>query len=225
MSAPAGAELAYETIREAIVEGRYPPGCRLVEARVAEELELSRTPVREAIRRLDAEGLVVTQRNRGAVVRELTVEDVRDLYELRIRLESYAAELAATRITPTELVGLHEEVDRFSALVPRVDGTVGSLRALGDANRAIHDRIVEASHHQRLGAMLRRAVDIPLVFRAFRSFERPELERSDLFHRLIASAIDSRDGRRASRLMAEHIAQGLDGVLTSMRGRNDPTDD
>jgi DNA-binding GntR family transcriptional regulator len=223
VSALAGAELAYERIREAIVEGRYEPGRRLVEARVAEELDLSRTPVREAIRRLDAEGLVVTERNRGAVVRELSVEDVRDLYELRIRLESYAAELAATRIAPLELVQLEADVDRFSALVAKADGTVGSLRQLGAANRAIHDRIVDASHHQRLGAMLRRAVDIPLVFRAFRSFGRSELERSDLFHRLIASAIEQRDGRRAGRLMAEHIAQGLDAVLTSMHEKGNPT--
>ncbi len=94
-----GAELAYEQVRAAIVENRYPPGQRLVEQRIAEELGLSRTPVREALRMLEAEGLVVSERNRGAMVRPLSATEVVDLYGLRIRLESYAVEVATERAT------------------------------------------------------------------------------------------------------------------------------
>ena len=72
---------------------------------------------------------------------------------------------------------------------------------------------VRGAHHARLAAMLRRTVDIPLVFGAFRSFDQAEMERSDLFHRLIADAITAGDGPRAARLMAEHVAQGRDAVL------------
>ena len=84
-------------MRAAIVENRYPPGQRLVEQRIAEELGLSRTPVREALRMLEAEGLVVSERNRGAMVRPLSSTEVDDLYGLRIRLESYAVEVATER--------------------------------------------------------------------------------------------------------------------------------
>ena len=85
MSAPApvaGVAHAYEQVRAAIVENRYPPGRRLVEQRIAAELGLSRTPVREALRMLEAEGLVVSERNRGAMVRPLSSTEVEDLYGL-----------------------------------------------------------------------------------------------------------------------------------------------
>src|SRR5689334_24083599 len=89
-----GAAHAYAKVRQAIVENRYPPGHRLVEQRIAEELGLSRTPVREALRMLQAEGLVVSERNRGSMVRPLSETEIVDLYGLRIRLESYAVEMA-----------------------------------------------------------------------------------------------------------------------------------
>lgn len=210
-------ELAYEQIRRAIVEGEFVPGQRLVEQKVAEQYDLSRTPVREAIRRLEAEGLVVVERNRGAVVRELSVDDVVDLYELRARLEAYAAELAAARITATELAALHDAVDGFgvaAAATPPAPA-IERARSVNDANRHVHAAIVRGAHHDRLAAMLRRTVDIPLVFGAFRSFGPAEMARSDLFHRLIAEAIAAGDGPRAARLMTEHVAQGRDAVLAS----------
>jgi len=96
-STVAGAAQAYQHLRAAIVENRYPPGHRLVEQQLAAELGLSRTPVREALRKLEAEGLVVSERNRGAMVRPLSSTEVVDLYGLRIKLESYAVELATER--------------------------------------------------------------------------------------------------------------------------------
>lgn len=213
----AAVERAYERIRAAIVEGRYTPGQRLVEQTVAEEFDLSRTPVREAIRRLDAEGLVVTERNRGAMVRAVSVDEVLDLYELRARLEAYAAELAAERMSDDELAELAAAVDSFGAVLAANPVTgLDDIRSLNDANRRIHSGIVEGAHHVRLGTMLSRAVDIPLVFQAFRSFERAELERSDLFHRLILEALQRRNGARAGRLMREHILQGLDAVIEGL---------
>lgn len=207
--------MAYERIRSAIVESRYAPGQRLIEQKIAEEFELSRTPVREAIRRLEAEGLVVAERNRGAVVRSISADEVRDLYELRGRLESYAAELAAVRISDEQLGRLRAAVSEFHVLALDVASAPPDLehvRRISEANRQIHDVIVESAHHERLSTMLARTVDIPLVFRAFRSFSADELGRSDLFHGLILEAIEARDSARAARLMAEHISQGLDAI-------------
>ena len=221
-TATAGSAQAYAALRAAIVENRYPPGHRLVEQRIAEELGLSRTPVREALRLLEAEGLVVSERNRGAMVRLLSTTEVADLYGLRIRLESYAVEVATERATEPELLELVEAADLFSAVrqtasPDAIDG-LSRTRQLHEANRRFHDGILTAARHRRLEAMLARTVDIPLVFQAFRSFGEAEIERSDTFHHLIVEAMCRRDGGRASALMAEHIAQGRDAVLDAMVG-------
>jgi DNA-binding GntR family transcriptional regulator len=212
-----GAAHAYTQVRAAIVESRYPPGHRLVEQRIAEELGLSRTPVREALRMLEAEGLVVSERNRGAMVRPLSQTEVVDLYGLRIRLESYAVEVATERATESELGDLVDAADAFGDVrrATVVEATEG-VRQLHEANRRFHDGIVAAARHHRLTTMLSRTVDTPLVFQAFRSFSAAEIERSDTFHHLIIDAMCRRDGGRASTLMAEHIAQGRDAVLDAM---------
>ena len=212
-----GSANAYERVRAAIVENRYIPGQRLVEQRIAEELGLSRTPVREALRRLEAEGLVVSERNRGAMVRPISATEVVDLYGLRIRLESYAVEVATERATEHELGELVAAADGFSAVRHAVDvDSIEGVRSLHEANRRFHDGLIGAARHHRLAAMLARTVDIPLVFQAFRSFGATEIERSDTFHHLIVEAMCRRDPTRAAALMGEHIAQGRDAVLDAL---------
>ena len=212
-----GAAHAYARVRAAIVENRYPPGHRLVEQRIAEELGLSRTPVREALRMLEAEGLVVSERNRGAMVRPLSSTEVVDLYGLRIRLEAYAVEVATERATEAELGELVAAADAFGDVRRSVDSdTVEGVRQLHEANRRFHDGVMTAARHHRLEAMLVRTVDTPLVFQAFRTFGPAEIERSDTFHHLIAEAMCRRDANRAGALMAEHIAQGRDAVLDAI---------
>ncbi|HVX18708.1 MAG TPA: GntR family transcriptional regulator [Acidimicrobiales bacterium] len=213
----AGAAHAYAQVREAIVENRYPPGHRLVEQRLAAELGLSRTPVREALRMLEAEGLVVSVRNRGAMVRPISETEVVDLYGLRIRLESYAVEVATERATEGELGELVAAADRFSEAVAKGDAeTLAGIRRMHEANRGFHDVILTAARHDRLATMLARTVDIPLVFQAFSNFGPAEVARSDTFHHLIAEAMCRRDAARAAGLMAEHIAQGRDSVLDAL---------
>ena len=213
----AGAAHAYAQVRAAIVEHRYAPGQRLIEQRLAEDLGLSRTPVREALRRLEAEGLVVSERHRGAAVRPLSSTEVVDLYGLRIRLESYAVEVATERATEVELGDLVSAADAFGDVRRTVDvDAIEGIRRLHDANRRFHDGVLAAARHHRLAAMLARTVDTPLVFQAFRTFGPSEIERSDTFHHLIVEAMCRRDATRAGALMAEHIAQGRDAVLDAM---------
>jgi len=178
---------------------------------------VSRTPVREALRLLEAEGLVVSERNRGAMVRPLSPTEVGDLYGLRIKLESYAVEVATERATEEELGELVAAADEFSDVRRRVDvDSVAGVRELHAANRRFHDAIIVAARHRRLESMLSRTVDIPLVFRAFQTFGAAEVERSDTFHHLIAEAMCRRDAARSAALMAEHIAQGRDAVLDAL---------
>lgn len=209
-------EIAYEAIRRAIVEGRYRPGQRLVEQRLGEEFTLSRTPVREALRRLETEGLVNTERNRGASVRALTAADIVDLYELRARLESLAAEQAAERASLAQHAAIDEAAAAFEDAVQRSPSGLQAVRRMSQANQRFHGAIVGAASHPRLERILARTVDVPLVFRAFRQFHRAEAERSATFHRLIRDAVVERQPDRAGRLMTEHILQGRDVLLARL---------
>jgi DNA-binding GntR family transcriptional regulator len=216
-SAEGSAEIAYARIREAIVEGRYAPSFRLREQAVAEELNISRTPVREALKMLAAEGLVQIERNVGAMVRPIDRKAIVDLYELRGRLESYAAGRAATHRSDLHIETLRSANDEFDGLIDAAAaGDVEALRALNRCNAVVHSTVVAAADHDRLRAMLARAVDVPLVFQAFRRFDRPQLERSSLFHSLVVDAIAAADAVRAERLMAEHIDEGRDVLLAAV---------
>jgi DNA-binding GntR family transcriptional regulator len=207
----------YDRIRRGIVEGRYPPGARLVEQRLAEELDVSRTPIREAVRRLESEGLVVVARNRGAHVRPLTEADVADLYEARARLEAYAAELAAERAVPEQVAELHAAADAFAEEVAAGGRrTLARLRRLDAANARFHGTLQAASRHGRIRQLVAGAVDAPLVFQALQRFAPRELERSALFHGLIAEAVGAREPARAGRLMTEHVLQGRDALLAHL---------
>lgn len=207
----------YDRLRAAIVEGRHPPGARLVEQRLAEELAVSRTPVREAVRRLEAEGLVVVERNRGAHVRPLDEDEIADLYEARARLEAYGAELAAARAEPADRVAIQAAADDFAATVPAGSAPdVAGVRALDAANARFHGALLDAGRHRRLRQLVAGTVDAPLVFQALARFGRPELERSALFHQLIADAVAAGAAPRAGRLMTEHVLQGRDALLQQL---------
>jgi DNA-binding GntR family transcriptional regulator len=209
---------AYVAVRQAIVEGRYRPGERLQEQRLAAELQLSRTPVREALRSLEAEGLVVIAVNRGAVVRPIDASELDDLYELRARLESYAAHRAVGRVRPDQLIWMDEAIAAFDEHADRAaGGDAEALRAVNEANAQFHRAVLEAARHERLGVLLRRATDVPLVFQAFRHFDLTDMQRSNLFHRLIRDAIAGTDAARAEALMSEHIYQGRDVLLAQLR--------
>lgn len=210
----------YEQIRQAIVEGHYSPGQRLIEQRIAEELSLSRTPVREALHRLEAEGLVQSEPNRGAVVRALSVDDIADIYGLRARLEGYAAELAAQRATEEEIAAIDDGIAAFAHALAMPAQDLDVVRETHDANRRIHDAILVAAKHDRLSQALGRTIDVPLVFQAFREFDRTETERSHLFHTVIRDAIVAGDGVRAGNLMSEHVLQGRDSLIAHVRARD-----
>lgn len=158
---------------------------RLVEQRLAEELQVSRTVVREAVRRLEAEGLVVVERNRGPHVRPLS--------DLRGAADDFEAAVHSVAATG--------------------QAALADVRALDSTNGRSHGSLLAASRHGRIRHLVAGAVDAPLVFQALQRFERPELERPALFHQLIADAVAAGEAARAGRLMTEHVLQGRDALL------------
>jgi DNA-binding GntR family transcriptional regulator len=206
---------AYHQIRQGIVEGLYRPGERIVEKRLADDLQLSRTPIREAIRMLQSEGLVHSLPNRGATVRDLTVVGIGDLYEVRGRLEALAGELAARRATIEQIERLGEAESVFAAAVRQMDiNDIDAIRLVFHLNDEFHLIMLESAGNERLTQTLIRTVDHPLVFQAFRHYNLPAMRRSAQFHRLIFEAIQAREAVRAGNLVLEHILQGRDQLLT-----------
>jgi DNA-binding GntR family transcriptional regulator len=205
-------EVAIELIRAAIYEGRLEPGERLKEEELAQELGLSRTPVREALLTLQAEGLVLAAPKRGAVVRTYTEEDLIDMYDLRAVLEGFAARRAAQRITAEQLATLDRTNDQFRALRKKRD-LFGMIRE----NLLFHTTIAEAAGTTKLTELIRSAVDLPLVYRSFFWFSAKETETSELAHREIADALHAADPPRAERLMREHIDVGRDFLVERVR--------
>jgi len=200
---------ATELIRTAIIEGRLEPGARLKEEELARELGISRTPVREALLMLQAEELVVATPNRGAIVRVHDAADLDDLYQLRALLEGHACGRAAGRISAAEVAALQASCDRFDALDPG-----GDLRGIVRENLLFHNTILDVAASSRLAAMVRKVIELPLVYSSYNWYSREQKRISEHYHRQIVKALAARHADRAERLMKEHILEARD-VLVS----------
>jgi len=203
---------ATELIRAAIVEGRLQPGQRLKEEELARELGISRTPVREALLFLQAEGLVESEPNRGATVRAYATAEIEDMYELRALLEGHAAHRAATRISEGDLGRLRESNERF-----------GKLRAADDVldlvreNLVFHNTVLEAAGSERLASMVRKVIELPLVYKSFYWYSPEQKLISDHYHRELTRALEARDAERAELIMKEHVFEARDFLIAKLR--------
>jgi DNA-binding GntR family transcriptional regulator len=212
---PTSAERAYKFIRSSILAGRYGGGARLKEQEIASALAISRTPVRDAIRRLHSDGLIEFEPNQGARVATWSKEDLVEITEMRALLESFAAELAATKISENELDELVRHTD---AMQRGLEGDEPRIDQMSAANLAFHQGIARAAGNTRLAVVLESLRLLPLVARKFALFDRASLERSVGHHREIIGALRARDAAWASAIMRAHIlaARAYDGMLAAM---------
>jgi DNA-binding GntR family transcriptional regulator len=212
------ADRAYEMLRGGILDGRYGFGERLGEIEVAERLGLSRTPVREALRRLGSEGLVDVLPNRGARVRTWTAQDLEETYELRAVLEGLGARRAATKVDDETLVAL----DALAAEMVGVDPSLGhrppgDFADLAALNGRFHALIVEASSSVQLKATLAGLVQLPLIMRTYRRYTPAALARSHAHHRELVDALRAGDGGWAESVMRSHVLAARAVLLDSYR--------
>jgi DNA-binding GntR family transcriptional regulator len=206
-----------ETLRARVLSGEIPSGTRLRQEALAREFGVSRTPVREALRQLQAMGVAQLEHNRGAVVRGPTARELREAYEVRAELEGLAAELAATRIGDEQLGRLREAQQLFrrsiETLISRRRRASGREPSWADdsdwvrANDLFHQVIQEAAGN---GQLLRTIGDLHRSFpRALTwsalSGSSALLEENVRQHNAILEAIERRDPQEARRRMAEHI--------------------
>lgn len=210
MAHAAGA--VYEALRAGILEGEYALGSRLGEVELAGSLGVSRTPVREALRRLDSEGLVDVLPNRGARVASWCEQDLDDIYELRALLESHGAARAATRVSAAQLTRLDELCADMDATVRRRD-----LERHSALNRDFHTLILIAAGNPRLMSLMSALVHVPLVLRTFHRYGRKALRRSQGHHRELVDALRARDASWAEAVMRSHVLAAR-AVLTAAPG-------
>jgi len=204
---------AYATLRQMILRGEAVAGSRLGEADLADTLGLSRTPVREALQRLEADGLVELLPHRGARVARWTPVDLAEIFELRGRLEPYGAARAARRGVPgavlDELARLCEEMERAAS--------DREHQAIAELNAAFHEEILRASGNSRLPAMVKTVVHVPIVIGTFRRYDTGALARSMGHHRELVAALRAGDPDWAEAVMTSHIRAAAGFLMEESR--------
>ncbi|MFF5078337.1 GntR family transcriptional regulator [Actinoplanes sp. NPDC000266] len=214
----AAAEQAAQTLREEILAGAIPSGARLGEVELAGRLSVSRTPIREALTRLAAEGLVEIQPNRGARVVSRSDEELREIFELRLRLEPYAVQQAVPALSP-------EQLDDLGALATEMI-EAGDRDALVELNRRFHSIFIEAAGSRPLADALRGVTHAPVVHQNFHNYTPEALQRSLNHHVEMVAAARAGDGEWAEAVMRAHlynaratmIRAGADGAAGAVGG-------
>jgi len=206
-------EVVFEALREAIIQGRLEPGERLMEIQLAEEMGVSRTPVREAIRKLELEGFVVMIPRKGAYVAGISLHDITDVFEVRAALESLAAGLAAERITEKEL----EDLERRLVEIAEVSNDSSDLNVVVERDTNFHDAIYKASRNKTLIQIVSRLQDQIQRFRSVSLAQPGRTKMAVHEHRQIVDAIANRDVELAQTLAREHIESAEQSMLVAFQ--------
>jgi DNA-binding GntR family transcriptional regulator len=210
------ADRVVDELQRRIFTGEFPVGTWLRHAALAEEFGVSRTPVREALRVLGAQGIVSHVQNRGARVNGHSGRSIRELGAVRAQLEGFAAELAADRISDEQLTRMREACERFALDIARpADGEGGAAVRWAAANEAFHSVILEASGNDQLALSLvdiNRRLPRNSAYAAYSGRTRL-LRQNAEEHEAIAEAIASGDGARAREAMVRHVNSSAEAMV------------
>lgn len=193
-------DVVFENLREAILEGRLKPGQRLMEVQLAEQLGVSRTPVREAIRKLELEGLVVMLPRKGAYVANVSLKDVIDVLEIRASLEGLAASLAAERINEIDLDKVYKIAEEF-----RQSTMNGDIEQSLKKDVEFHECIFKATNNKKLHQVINSLWEQVYRFRVTYVSDYDSSLNIVEEHKLIIDAIAKGDSELAKKYATEHI--------------------
>ena len=196
------ADKAYRWIRSLLVNGSFQAGAHLREELLASRLGVSRTPVREAVRRLAAEGWLLIIPNQGAYVCDWSRQDVEEVFALRAMLEGYAAEWA----TEAQIEELRRLSARATALLPGTSAE--DVEQIAEFNDRFHKLVLEASGQRRTAVTVAHLVELPITLRNFHQFTAADMERSVSQHQAVVEAIAARDAAWAGAVMRAHVLSG-----------------
>ena len=192
-------------LREAIIRGDLKPNEHLVETQLAQTLGVSRTPVREAIHRLETDGLARSLSNRSTVAAWYSLEDVKHIYSMRARVEGYAARLTAEKATDATLIKLDALSRKFAQ---------ASSKEQDELNRQFHKAIVQACRAERVIKVAMSLVEHSLMGRLYLLHTPDDRARSIQEHQAITRTLRKRDGAEAERLVKDHLEWARDILLS-----------
>jgi len=205
-------DVVFNTLRQAILTGDLKPGERLMEIHLANRLGVSRTPIREAIRKLELEGLVIMIPRRGAEVAQITEKSLKDVLEVRRALDALCAELACDRISEEELENLKKACEDFEKATATKDAKV-----IAKADVALHDIIVKATNNQRLVTLVNNLSE--QMYRYRFEYIKDETQHSRLVeeHRTIYESIVNKNKEAASEAARVHIDNQEASIMKQIR--------
>lgn len=213
-------ELVFDALREAIINGTLKPRERLMEIQLAEELGVSRTPIREALSKLELEGFIVMVPRKGAYVADISFKDIADVFEIRAALEALAAGLAAERITDEELEDMERLVAEKAEAISGYD-----MDRLIRVDTLFHDAIYKASRNQRLTNIINNLREQIQRYRTTSLAYPGRMKRSLEEHRGIVEAIQSRDPQIAQQVAREHIENAETSIIEAIKKEGLPLSD
>ena len=205
-------DVVFNTLREAILRGELKPGERLMEIQLANKLGVSRTPIREAIRKLELEGLVLMIPRKGAEVAQITEKSLRDVLEVRRALENLAVQLACLRMSPQTLADLKAAARAFEEILGGEDVT-----AVAEADVAFHDVIYMATDNQRLISLLNNLREQMYRYRV-EYLKKKECHKQLLWeHQEIIRANEAGEIDVATKITEQHIDNQVEAVSDALR--------
>ncbi|MCI9074761.1 MAG: GntR family transcriptional regulator [Dorea sp.] len=212
-------DVVFHTLRQAILKGDLKPGERLMEIQLAKKLGVSRTPIREAIRKLELEGLVLMIPRKGAEVAEITEKNLRDVLEVRGALEKLAVQLACDQITKAQIHELREAAGAFREAL-----TSGNVTEIAEADEHFHDLINLATGNQKLIQLLNNLREQMYRYRV--EYLKNEAVYPQLLseHDSLIRAIEKRQREQAAEIVYRHIenqAEAISGTIRTKSGRKE----
>lgn len=209
-------DVVFHTLRTGILRGDLEPGERLMEIRLADRLGVSRTPIREAIRMLQLEGLVVNVPRKGAHVAKITAKDLKDVLEVRAGLENLAVRLASTRITPEQVRNLRTTAESFRNHIG------GNLIELAEIDEEFHTQIYRATRNQHLVQMLRNIKDQMYRYRVEYLKDRKSRESLASEHMSLCDTLEAGDTVSAVQIMNKHIQRQETYIMNTLDENKNP---
>ena len=202
-------DVVFNTLREAILKGDLKPGERLMELQLASKLGVSRTPIREAIRRLEQEGLAVTTPRKGAEVAKMTLKDMEDVLEIRDALDELAVRIACQKISDEQLKQLEDMKELFEKSTQ-----TGNVKKIAEADVTFHDVIYEATGNPKLVTLLNNLREQVYRYRVEYIKDPKNYPTLIAEHEAILESLKNRDVKNAVEAMHVHVANQAEAVKT-----------
>lgn len=205
-------EIVCENLRDAIKKGVLEPGERLMEVQIADELGISRTPVREAIRKLEQEGYVIMMPRRGTYVADVSVSDIKEIFEIRTALESLATGLAARRIEPDEIEKLQNLLNEIEEYIAQ-----GDMDKIVETDIKFHELLYQVSRNERLAAIISNLKEQLSRFRTLSMSYPGRLQETFEEHSEMVEAIADGDVSAARDAAERHMEHAEETLLKALR--------